>query len=101
MSQRFLLSAKARTLSLRSVLRVTDDEAESVFRCKARRTDFSITSGALFAFHKMPLRNYSAAMTIFYNEVKCKSSFDDFSLLIRSEQNCFHAGAQNSRRDGQ
>ena len=32
MSQHFLLSAKARTLSLSAVLRMTDEEAESVFR---------------------------------------------------------------------
>jgi hypothetical protein len=32
MSQHFLLSAKARTLSLASVLRMTDAEAETMFR---------------------------------------------------------------------
>ena len=32
MSQHFLLSAKARTLSLSAVLRMTDEEAETVFR---------------------------------------------------------------------
>ncbi len=32
MSEHFLLSAKARTLSLASVLRMTDEEAETVFR---------------------------------------------------------------------
>ncbi len=105
-SQHFLLSAKARTLSLRTVLRMTDLEAETVFRCvrwtdgkaicphcacptvyecrrpsgalrfrcKACRKDFSITSGTLFAFHKMPLRNYLAAIAIFVNEVKGKSA---------------------------
>ena len=88
MSQHFLLSAKARTLSLATVLRMSDEEAEAAFRavrwtdgkavcphcgcpivyecrrpsgalrfrCKACRKDFSITSGTLFAFHKMPLR---------------------------------------------
>ena len=106
MSQHFLLSAKARTLSLSAVLRMTDEEAETVFRnlrwtdgkaicphcecptvyecrrpsgalrfrCKACRKDFSITSGTLFAFHKMPLRNYLAATAIFCNEVKGKSA---------------------------
>ncbi len=106
MSQHFLLSAKARTLSLATVLRMTDGEAETVFRnvrwtdgkaicphcecptvyecrrpsgalrfrCKACRKDFSITSGTLFAFHKMPLRNYLAAIAIFCNEVKGKSA---------------------------
>jgi transposase-like protein len=105
-SQHFLLSAKARTLSLGAVLRMTDEQAETVFRsvrwtdgkaicphcecpvvyecrrpsgslrfrCKACRKDFSITSGTLFAFHKMPLRNYLAAIAIFVNEVKGKSA---------------------------
>ncbi len=44
------------------------------FRCKACRKDFSITSGTIFAFHKMPLRNYLAAIAIFVNEVKGKSA---------------------------
>lgn len=44
------------------------------FRCKACRGDFSITSGTLFASHKMPLRNYLAAIAIFVNEVKGKSA---------------------------
>jgi transposase-like protein len=106
MSQHFLLSAKARALSLATVLRMTDGEAETVFRnvrwadgkascshcgcptvyecrrqigalrfrCKACRKDFSITSGTLFAFHKMPLRTYLAAIAIFVNEVKGKSA---------------------------
>jgi ISXO2-like transposase domain/Transposase zinc-ribbon domain len=108
MSQHFLLSAKARTLSLSVVLRMTDEEAEMTFRrirwsetdgfavcphcgcarvyecrrpngalrfrCKACRKDFSITSGTIFAFHKMPLRQYLAAIAIFCNEVKGKSA---------------------------
>jgi transposase-like protein len=108
MSQHFLLSAKARTLSLSAVLRMSDEEAEAAFcrirwgqtdgkpvcpncrceivyncrktngaprwRCKACRKDFSVTSGTLFAFHKMPLRTYLAAIAIFCNEVKGKSA---------------------------
>ena len=108
MSSQFLLSAKARTLSLSAVLRMTDQEAEAAFvrirwfatggkpvcpncecttvydcrkangaprwRCKACRKDFSVTSGTLFAFHKMPLRNYLAAIAISCNEVKGKSA---------------------------
>ena len=105
MSQHFLLSAKARTLSLSAVLRMSDEQAEAIFiglrwadgvacvhcecptvykcrrpsgalrfRCKACRKDFSITSGTLFAFHKMPLRTYLAAIAIFVNEVKGKSA---------------------------
>ena len=108
MSQHFLLSAKARTLSLSAVLRMSDENVETAFRsirwaktngkpvcphcecetvyecrrpsgalrfrCKACRGDFSITSGTLFAFHKMPLRSYLAAIAIFINEVKGKSA---------------------------
>ncbi len=89
MASHFLLSAKARTLSLATVLRMTDAQAETMFaairwadtdgkavcphckcptcytarrpsgalrfRCKACRKDFSLTSGTLFAFHKLPL----------------------------------------------
>src|SRR5580658_8701682 len=108
MSSHFLLSARARTLSLGTVLRMTDAEAEQAFmavrwpdtngkpvcphcecpivwdcrkangaprwRCKACRKSFSITSGTLFAFHKLNLRDYLAAIAIFCNEVKGKSA---------------------------
>jgi transposase-like protein len=107
MAQHFLLSARARTLSLAQVFRMTETEAEAEFRkvrwpetdgepvcpscgsvkvydcrrphgaprwrCKECRADFSITSGTLFAFHKMPLRHYLAAVAIFSNEVKGKT----------------------------
>jgi len=43
------------------------------FRCRACRKDFTITSGTLFASHKLPLKGYLAAMAIFCNEVKGKS----------------------------
>src|SRR5580704_17259928 len=107
MAQHFLLTAAARTLTLASVARMSDEEVERVFirlrwadnsggaycprcgcptvymarrphgaprwRCKACRKDFSVTSGTLFAFHKMPLRSYLMAIAIFANEVKGKS----------------------------
>src|ERR1700739_3070191 len=107
MPQHFLLTSAARTLSLASVMRMSDEEAERVFvrlrwadnkgqpysppcvctivyscrrpngaprwRCKACRKDFSVTSGTLFAFHKMPLRSYLMAVAIFANEVKGRS----------------------------
>ena len=38
------------------------------------RKEFSITSGTLFASHKLPLRAYLAAIAIFCNEVKGKSA---------------------------
>lgn len=43
------------------------------FRCRGCKKDFSITSGTLFASHKLPLRGYLAAIAIFCNEVKGKS----------------------------
>lgn len=107
MSQHFLLSSKAKTLTLASVFRMTDGEAEATFRkvrwpqtdgapicpecggldayefrrqngplrfeCRACRKEFSITSGTLFASHKLPLRGYLAAIAVFCNEVKGKS----------------------------
>src|SRR5580704_17866972 len=107
MPQHFLLTSAARTLSLASVMRMSDEEVERVFirlrwadnkgepycphcgcptvwacrrpgraprwRCKACQKDFSVTSGTLFAFHKMPLRAYLLAVAIFCNEVKGKS----------------------------
>src|SRR5580700_7127012 len=108
MAQHFLLSAKARTLSLGAVLRMTDQEVETAFmgirwqvsegrpvcahcgcesvydcrkagrgprwRCKECGKDFSITTGTLFAWHKLSLRNYLAAIAIFCNEVKGKAA---------------------------
>lgn len=106
--QHFLLSPAAKTLSLAQVFRLTDMEAETMFRkirwaksdgtpvcphcggvdayecrrpngslrfrCKACAKDFTLTSGTLFASHKMPLRAYLAAIAIFCNEVKGKAA---------------------------
>jgi transposase-like protein len=44
------------------------------FRCRGCVKDFTITSGTLFASHKLPLRCYLAAIAIFCNEVKGKSA---------------------------
>jgi transposase-like protein len=107
LAQHFLLSKSARTLSLAQVMRLSDGDAEMMFRklrwsetdgepvcpkcgcldaydcrrasgatrweCKGCGSDFSITSGTLFASHKLPLRAYLAAIAIFCNEVKGKS----------------------------
>jgi transposase-like protein len=43
------------------------------WRCKACRADFSVTSGTLFAWHKLPMRTYLMAIAVFCNEVKGKS----------------------------
>jgi transposase-like protein len=108
MSQHFLQSPEAKTLSLAQVFRMSDADAETTFRklrwpqtagepvcphcgglepyecrrpngalrfrCKACKADFTITSGTLFAFHKLPLRGYLAAIAVFCNEVKGKSA---------------------------
>lgn len=36
--------------------------------------DFTVTSGTLFASHKLPLKAYLAAIAVFCNEVKGKSA---------------------------
>ena len=108
MSQHFLLSAAARTVSLKQILRMEEDEAWAMFcsirwpetsgapvcphcgcptcwscprpngaprfRCSACRRDFSPTSGTLFAFHKLEIRDYLAAVVIFCDEVKGKAA---------------------------
>jgi transposase-like protein len=43
------------------------------FRCKTCKKDFTVTSGTLFASHKLPLKGYLAAIAIFCNEIKGKS----------------------------
>ena len=43
------------------------------WRCKACRADFSVTSGTLFAWHKLLLKSYLMAIAVFCNEVKGKS----------------------------
>jgi transposase-like protein len=107
MTQHFLLSAAARSLSAAKIMRMSDRGVENVFlrlrwpatdgkpvcpscgcmtcyacprptgqqrwRCKACRSDFSITSDTLFAWHKLPLRTYLLAIAAFCNEVKGKS----------------------------
>jgi transposase-like protein len=45
------------------------------FRCKGCKKDFTITSGTLFASHKLPLKGYLAAIAVFCNDVKGKSAF--------------------------
>lgn len=104
-NQHFLLSAKARTLSVRQVFELSDAQAFEIFkevrwgkgddvtcprcgvirnhyfvrvrkqwRCKDCGHSFSVTSGTIFAHHKLPLRIYLAAIAIFTNSVKGISS---------------------------
>ncbi|MFZ6800381.1 IS1595 family transposase [Undibacterium sp. Di24W] len=101
MTQHFLLSAKARTLSLRRVFEMNDEQAFKLFkkvrwgnskavtcpmcgvvhehyfiatrsqwRCKDCHHTFSVTSGTIFAFHKLPLKMYLAAIAIYTNAAK-------------------------------
>lgn len=101
MSQHFLLSAAARTLSLAKVLRMSDAEAfeafkkmrwthtegqpvcprcacaavygykaRQIFKCKGCNKQFSVTTGTIFASHKLPLRDILAAIAIFVNGAK-------------------------------
>lgn len=100
MPQHFLLSAKARTLSLKQIFTLTDDAAFELFkearwggglpacpscgtigahyfikgrrqwRCKDCNHTFSVTSGTIFAHHKLPLKTYLAAVAISCNAVK-------------------------------
>ena len=101
MSQHFLLSAKARTLSLAKVLRLSDDDAFATFRdirwadtagepycpkcgcddlytittrklwkCKGCASQFSVTSGTIFASRKLPIRDILAAIATFVNGAK-------------------------------
>ena len=63
------------------------------FRCRACGKDFSLTSGTLFASHKLPLRMYLAAIAIFCNEVKGKSALAmsrDLGLAYKSAFVLFH-----------
>lgn len=97
--QHFLLKAEARTLSLMEIFRMSDDEAFELFkqsrwedgepvcpdcggiqhyfirtrkqwRCKDCQHTFSVTSGTLFAYHKLPLRTYLAAIALYSNAAK-------------------------------
>ena len=101
MHQHFLLTAAARTLSVREIFELSDEEAFDLFRrsrwgsgeevvcpecgvverhwflpsrqqwrCKDCGHTFSVTSGTVFAHHKLPLRVYLGAVALFTNAVK-------------------------------
>ena len=105
MAQHFLLSTKARTLSLATVLRLSNDEAYAalkairfsenngkpfcpkcgcvtvyeyesrrIFKCKGCGSQFSITSGTMFASRKLEIRDILAAIAIFVNGAKGHSA---------------------------
>lgn len=101
MSQHFLLTSKARTLSPIKIAKLSDSEAFSMlcdlrwgskknvvcpkcgvqhqayfistrkqWRCKHCNHTFSITSGTIFANHKLPIQTYLFAIALFVNAVK-------------------------------
>lgn len=99
MAQHFLLSAKARTLSVVGVARMSEDEARNVFRslrwangepvcprcgccavyeyqsrpifkCQGCGHQFSITSGTIFSSRKMAVRDILLAIALFVNAAK-------------------------------
>lgn len=104
MTQHFLLSSQARSMSLRHIFSLSDDEAFELFRqsrwgnheavcpvcgsvakhyfipsrhqwrCRDCHHTFSVTSGTLFAGHKLPLKIYLAAIAIYCNAVKGMSA---------------------------
>ena len=104
MTQHFLLSAEARTLSVRRIMDLSDRGAFDLFRecrwgdadpvcpmcgvvdkhyflesrqqwrCKHCVHTFSVTSGTIFANHKLPLKVYLAAVALFTNAVKGMSA---------------------------
>lgn len=105
MSQHFLLSTAARTISLAKVMRMSDDQAfeafkairwsdtegepvcakcgsyvvwqfkaRRIFKCKGCGSQFSVTSGTIFASRKMDLRDILAAIAIFVNGAKGHSA---------------------------
>src|SRR5580658_3326957 len=55
-------------------LRLSASERCAPLPLPRMRGRFSITSGTLFASHKLPLKAYLAAIAIFCNEVKGKSA---------------------------
>lgn len=101
MSQHFLLTAAARTLSLAKVMRMSEDEAfecfkairwddnggepycgkcgctavytfkaRRIFKCQGCYSQFSVTSGTIFASRKLAMRDILAAIAIFTNGAK-------------------------------
>ena len=65
------------------------------FRCRACRADFTITSGTLFAFHKLPLRGYLAAIAVVCNEVKGKSA-----LALSRDLNVSYSALSSAKEAG-
>src|SRR3984957_11551290 len=104
-SQHFLLSTAARSLSLTRVARMPNEEAaetfkqlrwnatngdpicarcgclgvyayksRALFKCKACKHQFSITSGTIFSSRKLPVQTILLAIAIFVNSAKGHSA---------------------------
>ena len=125
-AQHFLLSSKARTLSLAQVIRLSDDEAYAafralrwdggeavcpkcgclgayeyrarrIFRCRECKAQFSVTSGTIFASRKMSYRDLLAAIAIFVNGAKGYSALQLSRDLRVPIQDGVRAGPQAAR----
>src|SRR5260370_28117161 len=59
------------------------------WRCKACRKDFSVTSGTLFAFHKMALRAYLIAGCFFCKAVKAQTASSTTRASCTPTNNAF------------
>jgi transposase-like protein len=76
MAQHFLLSSAAKTLSLASVFRMTDEEAEATF-CKVRWAD---TNGAPVCSHCGGLDAYDCRRANGTPRFRCRACKKDFSI---------------------
>jgi transposase-like protein len=119
MAQHFLLSAKARTLSLKAIYKGGEEGAYETFckmrwaetdgapvcprcggldayrittrrkfKCRACHHQFSVTSGTIFASHKMAFVDLLAAICIFVNGAKGISA-----LQMSRDLDCQHKTA--------
>jgi|ERR1019366_2915379 hypothetical protein len=134
MPQHFLLSPAAKTLTLAQVMRLSNEEAETMFarirwpetngapvcpicggdavynvrrpngparwRCKACNKEFTVTSGTLFAWNKMPVQTYLSAIAIFCNEVKGKAGSGPLPRPRHVLQDGLRTGPQDPGSDG-
>ena len=75
MSQHFLLSTKARTLSLAKVMRMTDQEAETAFR-NVRWTDGKVVCSHCGCPTVYEYRRPNGSLRF-----RCKACRKDFSLV--------------------
>ena len=68
------VSPSAQVADALSVMKLAVRTVLCAGAARLAEADFTVTSGTLFASHKLPLRRYLAAIAIFMNEVKGKSA---------------------------